>query len=94
MAGGCPFKVPEPGDWSGMTCPVPCGKTGDWGGLHRWIIYMLAHPHSSPWEPRVTSDVKVILLNDHGVQEVGVVLKGKDQLAAGLQMAPHLHLPG
>ena len=55
---------------------------------------MLAHPHSSPWEPRVTSDVKVILLNDHGVQEVGVVLKGKDQLAAGLQMAPHLHLPG
>ena len=80
-------------EWNGMPCSL--GKDrGDWGGLHRWIIYMLAHPHSSPWEPRVTSDVKVILLNAHGVQEVGVVLKGKDQLAAGLQMAPHLHLPG
>ena len=76
---------------------MPCtlGKDrGDWGGLHRWSIYMLAHPHSSPWEPRFTGDVKVILLNDHGVQEVGVVLKGKDQLAGGLQMVPHLHLPG
>ena len=76
---------------------MPCTlwkDRGDWGGLHRWIIYTLAHPHSSPWEPCFTSDVKVILLNDHGVQEVGVVLKGKDWLAAGLQMAPHLHLPG
>ena len=29
-------------------------------------------------EPRFTSDVKVILLNDHHVQEVGIVSKGKD----------------
>ena len=57
-------------------------------------MHTLAHPHSSPQEPRFISDVKVILLNDHGVQEVGVDLKGKDQLAVGLQMAPHLHLPG
>ena len=76
---------------------MPCtlGKDrGDWGGLHRWSIYMLAHPHSSPWEPRFTGDVKVILLNDHHVPEVGVVPKGKDQLAAGRWMSLHLHLPG
>ena len=50
-------------------------------------MHTLAHPHSSPQEPRFSSDVKVILLNDHCVQEVGVVSKGKDQLAVGLGMA-------
>ena len=50
-------------------------------------MHTLAHPHSSPQEPRFTSDVKVILLNDHCVQEVGVGPKLKDQLAVGPGMA-------
>ena len=55
---------------------------GDGCGSHRWIIHTPAHPQSSPLDSRFTSDFKVILLNDHCVQEFGMVPKGKGQLAA------------
>ena len=51
------------------------------------------HTYTS-MKPCLTSGVKVILLNDHHVPEVGVVSKGKDHLAAGPWMAPRLHLLG
>ena len=58
----------------------------------------MEHPH--PCIPTLTTlgamftrDVKVILLNDHHVLEVVVVPKRKDQLAEGLSMVLHLHVP-
>ena len=57
-------------------------ERGDGCGSHRWIIHTPAHPKSSFLDSHFTSDVKVICLNDHSFQEIGVVPKGKDQLAA------------
>ena len=57
-------------------------ERGDGCGSHRWNIHTAAHTQSSFPDSRFTSDVKIILLNDHSFQEIGVVLKGKDQLAA------------
>ena len=57
-------------------------ERGDGCGSHRWIIHTPAHPQSSFQDSRFTSDVKVILLKDHSFQQIGVVPKGKVQLAA------------
>ena len=57
-------------------------ERGDGCGSHRWIIHTSAHPQSSFPDSRFTSDVKVILLKDHSFQQIGVVPKGKVQLAA------------
>ena len=71
-AAGCsPFKVPEPVDRSGTTCPIPYRETGEMGVDPTGGQSTTLHTHTSPQEPRFTSDVKVILLNGHCVQEVG-----------------------
>ena len=57
-------------------------ERGDGCGSHRWNIHTAAHTQSSFPDSCFTNDVKVILLNDHCFQEIGVVPKGKDQLAA------------
>ena len=62
-------------------------ERGDGCGSHRWIMHTPAHPQSSFPDSRFTSDVKIILLNDHSFQDIGVVPKGKDQLDALLWMA-------
>ena len=44
-------------------------------GSHRRSIHSVPHPPTPPWEAGCTSDVKVVLLNDHCVPEVGFAPK-------------------
>ena len=44
-------------------------------GLRRRSIDSVPHPPTPPWEAGCTSDVKVVLLNDHCVPEVGFAPK-------------------
>ena len=93
-AAGCSsFKVQQPVEWSGITCPISCRKTGNTGVNSAGGSSIPLHTYTS-MKPCLTSDVKVILLNDHHVPEVGVVPKGKDHLAVGPWIAPHLRLLG
>ena len=81
-------------DWSGKNALYPAERQGTQGQILQvdyespYILTLTSH------KPHFTSDIKVILLNDYRVPEVGVVPNGKDQLAAGSWMAPHLYLPG
>ena len=57
-------------------------------------MHSLPHPLTLHWELSSASDVKVAFLNDHCLAQVGVVPKGKYQLAARLGMAQLLHISG
>ena len=63
---------------------VPEKDRGDredsgWGSIHS-----LLHPSTQPWDPGCTIIAKMVLLKDLSVPKVQVVLKGKYELAAGL----------
>ena len=48
---------------------------------------LLPHPPTPPWEAGCTSDVKVVLLNDHCVPEVGFAPKSKLEACSGTRDA-------
>ena len=48
---------------------------------------LLSHPPTPPWEAGCTSDVKVVLLNDHCVPEVGFAPKSKLAACSGTRDA-------
>ena len=95
MLGAGALGRPRGMEWGGRR------EEGSGWGTHVYLWRIPQGDHPPPYaptlttlEPRFTSDVKVILLNDHRVPQVGVVPKGKDQLAAGPCMVLHLPLPG
>ena len=57
-----------------MACILEEDKGGREGSRRR-IIHSLPHPPTPPWEAGCTNDVKVVLLNDECVSEVGFAPK-------------------
>ena len=63
-------------------------------GSCRRSMHSLPNPLTLHWDQSCASDVKVVFLNDHCLPQVGVVPKGKYQLAARPGMAQLLHISG
>ena len=73
-------------EWNNMACILEEDRGGR-EGLHRRSIHSLPHPPTPPWEAGCTSDVKVVLLNDHCVPEVGFAPKSKLEACSGTRDA-------